>query len=72
MAIFRAQFLWGVTCDLTKFDSLLFGLHSVTQADELKQKYWYWNKNLVHEYFQINIADMNKLIQPGRILRFKI
>ena len=55
-----------------KFDSLLFGLHSVTQADQLKQKYWYWNKNLVHEYFQINIADMNKLIQPVHILRFKI
>ena len=49
-----------------KFDSLYLGF-SVTQADQLKQTYWYWNKNLVHEYFQMNIADVNKLIQLGHI-----
>ena len=59
-------------CDTVKPKHIMFGLHSVTQADQLKQKYWYWNNNLVHEYFQINTADMNQLIQLGHILRFKI
>ena len=48
-----------------KFDSLYLGF-------TVSRKRINWNKNLVHEYFQINIADMNKLIQLGHILRFKI